>query len=142
MNRNSTPGLHPFVLAWLVFAAMTGAARAETSARLLYVEGSDVEDVELDVTRSLVESDLIAHPDVRLLSDRDPEEAEMQVTGELNRLGESYLLILTARFPDGERRSRRQKVASFDEIDVASRRLVTALVEDVEQLLKHRHLLP
>ncbi|MDP6977128.1 MAG: hypothetical protein QF570_00820 [Myxococcota bacterium] len=111
---------------------IAGAASAQTTARLLYVDGAEVRDAEIDVVRTLVESDLIAHPDVLLLSDRDPEDAQMDITGQLTKLGESYLLILTARFEDGQQRSRRQKIASFDEIDVASQRLVAALVENVE----------
>lgn len=134
MNRASSHRLGRFVWTFAAIAtlAFASTAAAATTARLLYVDGADVEDVEIDVTRSIVESDLIAHPDVLLLSDRDPEDADMNITGQITRLGESYLLILTARFQDGEQRSRRQKIASFDEIDVASRRLVAALVENVE----------
>ncbi len=134
MNRASGRSLRSMGLILLFVAALVGAgtASAAMTARLLYIDGADVADVEIDVTRSIVESDLISHPDVHLLGDRDPEDADMDVTGQLSRLGESYLLILTARFHDGEQRSRRQKIASFDEIDVASRRLVAALVENVE----------
>lgn len=116
----------------LVALCFASPALAQTTARFLYVDGADVSDAEIDVTRSLLESDLIAHPDVRLLSDTDEANADMAIDAQLTRLGESYLLILTARYADGEQRSRRQKIADFDEIDVASRRLVAALIEDVE----------
>lgn len=119
------------VVACLLAIASSAQAKP-TTARLLYIDGTEVSDGQIDVVRSLVESDLIAHPDVRLLSDRDSEREEMTITGQLTRLDESYLLILTAELAGGEQRSRRQKVASFDEIDVASERLVAALVENVE----------
>ncbi len=131
-NRHQHSLIAGLGLAIACVLGLAGTASAQTTARLLYVDGAEVRDAEIDVTRTLVESDLIAHPDVRLLSDRDPEQAQMDVTGQLTKLGESYLLILTARFEDGQQRSRRQKIVNFDEIDVASQRLVAALVENVE----------
>ncbi|MCP4038973.1 MAG: hypothetical protein GY733_18690 [bacterium] len=131
LERAAGPGIWWFVVAVLLASAVDAGA-APTTARLLYLDGAEVRDAEIDVVRSLVESDLISHPDVLLLSERDPEAEQMTITGQLTRLGESYLLILTAEFPDGKRRSRRHKVASFDEIDLASERLVASLVEDVE----------
>lgn len=107
--------------------------RAEPiTARLVTVEGTEVRPSQTDIVRTLIESDLIGHSGVRLLSGDDPETAQMEITATLNRLGESYLLILSARLANGEQRSQKHKVAVFDEIDVATGRLVAALIEDVD----------
>jgi hypothetical protein len=116
----------------LIFASATQAWAVPVTARLIAVEGTEVGTSEIDIVRSLVENDLIGHPGVRLLAENDPAFAQMQITATLTRLGHSYILILSARLENGEQRSRKHKVASFDEIDVATERLVAALIEDVD----------
>lgn len=118
--------------ALLVLCVPFAAQAAPPTARLVSIDGVEVRTTEVDVLRTLLESDLIAHPGVILLSDDDPADAEMEITASLTRLNENYLVVLTARFEDGEQRSRRHKILTFDEVDVASQRLVASLVEDVE----------
>ena len=108
------------------------ALASPPTARLISVDGAEVGTAEVEVLRALVESDLIDHPGVNLLSDADPEDPEMEITANITRLGESYLVVLTVRLASGEQRSRRHKIATFDEIDVATRRLVASLIENIE----------
>jgi len=115
-----------------VFGGANTASGAQVAVRLIEVEGANVQRSDIDVLRSLLESDLIEHPDVRLLSDDDPTPAEMDISAKITRLGNSYLVILTAQFSNGKQRSRKHKLADFDEIDIATRRLVAALVEDID----------
>lgn len=119
-----------FVL--LGFGSAGRAWAAPVTARLVAVEGTAVEASEIEIVRSLVENDLIGHQQVRLLADDEPGTAQMQITATLTRLGQSYLLTISARFADGSQRSRKHKMFYFDEIDVAVERLVAALIEDVD----------
>ncbi len=136
-----TGHLARFRVLWLVLcfsivaaglAAASSALAAPVTARLAAVKGTEVRAAQVDIVRSLIESDLIEHSDVLLLADDDPAFAEVEITASLTQLGESYLVILSAQFESGEQRSRKHKVESFDEIDTATARLVAALIEDVE----------
>ena len=96
-----------FVL--LGFGSAGRASAAPVTARLVAVEGTAVEASEIEIVRSLVENDLIGHQQVRLLADDEPGTAQMQITATLTRLGQSYLLTISARFADGSVPRRRMR---------------------------------
>ena len=78
------------------------------------------------VNQRLVDADVQIH--TQQLVDNT---ADIAVDATLTRLDASYIVILTAHLPDRETRSRKYKISSFDEIDVAIKRLVGALIEDI-----------
>ncbi|MFT5441185.1 MAG: hypothetical protein ACI8W3_000225 [Myxococcota bacterium] len=124
--------LYAFGIAALLLIAASTSAAAPGTARLTRVEGREVASAEVDIVRTLLISDLIEHPGVRLLDDDDPEAEDMEIEASITRLGENYILILSARLGTGEQRSRKHKVADFDEVDVATMRLVAALIENID----------
>ncbi len=105
----------------------TTAAAAEKSVLIGQVTGSDIAGSEIRAVRSILESELISHPDVRLVEN----DAEIAVDATITRLDTNYIVILNADMSDGERRSRKYKISSFDEVDIAIKRLVAAVIEGV-----------
>lgn len=90
------------------------------------VTGSNVEDHQLDTLENLLRSELLAHPQARL----GLEGEGWPLRANLVRLQRSYLLTLDL-VDEKEGRSRKAKLKTYDEVDVAVERLVAAIVEDV-----------
>lgn len=124
--------LHALSIAALFLTVASTSAAAPDTARLTRVEGREVASAEVDILRTLLISDLIEHPGVRLLDDDDPRAEDMEIDANVTRLGDNYIVILSAHFRNGEQRSRKHKISDFDEIDVATMRLVAALIENID----------
>jgi hypothetical protein len=116
-----------------VIASMTvlavghaGAASYDINAQLGTTSGSGLTDQQLDSVDSLLESELLQQPKVRLVESESSVTFDARVT----RLDTQYVVLLTATDWYGDSRSRQYKIDSFDEIDVAIKRLVEALIKD------------
>ncbi len=106
------------------------AAQAKKSVALGEVTGTGVDQDDIDSVRSLLYSEITAHPKARY----DDQDYKLLITGEITRLRRSYILTVFGTTDDGTF-SEKAKLQNFDEIDVAAKRLVAAIIEDksVEQ---------
>lgn len=104
---------------------ITSTALAEQRVAVASVTGSGVDDHQLETVKSLIESAVMEHSDAKLV-DVDPD---MEIEAVLNRLGYSYIFVTKAYLKSGKQRSKRVKIRTFDEIDVAVTRVVAALIE-------------
>lgn len=89
--------------------------------------GKQVAEEKLNTLRSLLKSEIDEHEKSVLLD--DASAADFVLNADLNRLEQSYILVLVLK-NSKESRTRKTKLEDFDEIDVAVKRLVAAVVED------------
>jgi hypothetical protein len=93
------------------------------------VTGTGLSYEEIDVVESLLEGELLVYDQVRIVK----TDADMVISARITRLDLKYMLVVTGVEPSGTSRSRQQKIESFDEVDVAIRNLVRAVVEDLPE---------
>jgi len=106
-------------------------AFAKKQVTLGDVTGTGVDDREIETVRTLVYSEIVAHPRAEYVDDN----FDLEIVAELTRLQRAYILTLYGYDKDGGSTSEKAKLQDFDEIDVAVKRLVGAIIENktVEQ---------
>ncbi len=100
-------------------------AFAKTHVTLGEVTGTGVDDRQIETVRNLVYSEIVAHPKAEYVD----EGYDLEILAELTRLQRTYILTLYGYNPEGDATSEKAKLEDFDEIDVAVKRLVAALIE-------------
>ena len=101
-------------------------AHAKTQVTLGPVTGTGVDEHKIETVRNLVYSEIVAHPKAEYVD----EDFDLEIVVELTRLQRSYILTLYGYNQDGESTSEKAKLSDFDEIDVAAKRLVAAIIEN------------
>lgn len=91
------------------------------------VSGNGVSQREIDTVEQLMQSEIMAHDDAQLV----PARSDMRLSANITRLRRSYILTMYAQYKDDED-SENTKLRDFDEIDVAVKRLVAAMIEKVD----------
>lgn len=110
---------------WGITLCGANTALAGKRVALTSVTGSGTSEHQLETLKSLLESAIMEHPKAKLV-EVDPD---MEIEAILNRLGYSYIFIVKAHLKNGKQRSKRVKIRTFDEIDVAVQRVAAAIIE-------------
>lgn len=110
-------------LIFLVFLSINAHA---LSVSLESVKGSGIDKHQLKTVESLAISAIIEHPDATHVTKRGKRKLAIIVT----RLENSYIIIMSSDLKGVPTASQQLKVESFDEIDIAIKRLVAAFIEN------------
>jgi len=113
-----------FIVFLFAFAAPSSGF-AKTHVTLGQVNGTGVDDHQIATVEQLLYSEMVAHPD----AEYDAENFDLEIAAEITRLQRSYILIVYGYGRDDTVRSEKAKLVNFDEIDVAVKRLVAAIIE-------------
>lgn len=101
-------------------------AMAKKRVTLGDVNGTGVDDRQIETLRNLIYSEIVAHPKAEYVDDN----YDIEIVADLTRLQQSYILTLYGYDADNNSTSEKAKLYDFDEIDVAAKRLVAALIEN------------
>jgi len=102
------------------------AQAKKMSISLGSVTGNNTSQSDLDIYKSLIKNAIANHKKGIFVE----EGGKYEMSGEINRLKQMYIVILSLNKDEKTIRSQSTKIYSFDEIDVAAKRLVAALIED------------
>lgn len=113
-----------------VFMAMcffySAKSEAKKQVALGEVTGTGVSERQIETVRGLIYSEIVAHPSAEFVEDN----FDLEITADLTRLDYSYILVVYGYKKNGQADSQKAKMKNFDEIDVAVKRLVSAIIEN------------
>lgn len=110
-----------------VWICGAGVAAAKERISVGKVDGSGVTQQELKAVENLLRSEIISHGGAELVE----SGGDMTINASVSQLKDNYIVMLTGTRSNGEKQSEKTKIASFDEVDVAIKRLVAAMIEGV-----------